>query len=58
MNTLETIHAALTAIRDAGLVTDRERLNAAWRDLSRPSRSTHPEHDPRNTHPTTKEDTR
>ncbi len=58
MNTLETIHAALTAIRDAGLVTDRERLNAAWRDLSRPSRSTHPEHAPHTIPTTAKENTR
>ena len=27
---------ALSAIRDAGLCTDRRQLNQAWRDLTRP----------------------
>lgn len=32
----ETILDALTAIRDAGLCTDRRQLNRAWRELIRP----------------------
>ena len=32
----DAILDALTAIRDAGLCTDRRQLNAAWRDLTRP----------------------
>ena len=33
---LDVILDALAALRDAGLVTDRAQLNAAWRDLTRP----------------------
>lgn len=34
MTDLDGIHAALTALRNGGLVTDRDQLNAAWRDLT------------------------
>ena len=32
----DAILDALTAIRDAGLCTDRRQLNRAWRELIRP----------------------
>ena len=32
----DVILDALTAIRDAGLCTDRRQLNRAWRELIRP----------------------
>ena len=36
MDARRTVYDALKALKDSGLVTDRDRLNAAWQDLTQP----------------------